>query len=114
MNKMKYNLAEKLAIVKAIDEVIRVDGQVDPGEIELLRQLMTVLKFDRALVEEARNITAKECMMILKGMPDKKKHALAVMLNEMANADGNFNEKEYQLIFNILMEAGIEVDDSED
>ena len=114
MNKMKYNLAEKLAIVKAIDEVIRVDGQVDPGEIELLRQLMTLLKFDRILVEEARKITAKECMMILKGMPDNKKHALAVMLNEMANADGNFNEKEYQLIFNILMEAGIKVEDSED
>jgi uncharacterized tellurite resistance protein B-like protein len=111
---MKYNLAEKLAIVKAIDEVIRVDGQVDPGEIELLKQLMSLLKFDRTLVEEARKITAKECMMILKGMPGNKKHALAVMLNEMANADGNFNEKEYQLIFNILMEAGIKVEDYED
>ncbi|MBT8312778.1 MAG: TerB family tellurite resistance protein [Flavobacteriaceae bacterium] len=111
---MKYNLAEKLAIVKAIDEVIRVDGQVDPGEIELLKQLMMLLKFDRGLIEEARKITTKECMMILKGMPGNKKHALAVMLNEMANADGNFNEKEYQLIFNILMEAGIKVDDSAD
>lgn len=111
---MKYNLAEKLAIVKAIDEVIIVDGQVDPGEIEFLKQLMDLLKFDRTLVEEARKITAKECMMILKGMPKNKKHALAVMLNEMANADGNFNEKEYRLIFNILLEAGISMDDSMD
>ena len=106
---MDFNLAEKLAIVKAIDEVILVDGRVKPGELEFLNQLMTILKFDRGLIEEAREITAKECMLILKGMPTNKKHALAVMLNEMANADGEFNDEEYRLIFNIMMEAGIDV-----
>lgn len=110
---MEFNLAEKLAIVKAVDEVILVDGRVRQEEVEFLSQLMTILKFDRALVEEAREITAKECMMILKGMTDKKKQALAVLLNEMANADGEFNKDEYRLIFNILMEAGIDVDSLE-
>ncbi|WP_276388870.1 TerB family tellurite resistance protein [Eudoraea chungangensis] len=111
---MDFNLAEKLAIVKAIDEVILVDGQVKKSEIDLLTQLMNILKFDRVLIEEARNITAKECMHILKGMPENKKHALGVMLNEMANADGEFNEAEYRLIFNIMLEAGIEVDHNPD
>jgi len=111
---MNFNLAEKLAIVKAIDEVIRVDGQVDKGEIDFLTQLMDILKFDRGLIEEARILTAKECMYILKGMPEDKKNALAVMLSEMANADGVFTDEEYQLIFNILLEAGIKVDGDED
>ena len=107
---MNFNLAEKLAIVKAVDEVILVDGRVKKEEVDFLSQLMTVLKFDRSLIEEARAITAKECMMILKGMSDKKKEALAVLLNEMANADGEFNKDEYRLIFNILLEAGYNID----
>ena len=111
---MEFNLAEKLAVVKAIDEVIIVDGEVSKREVKFLSQLMTILNFDRALVEEARKITAKECLMILKGMSEQKKHALAVMLNEMANADGTYSDEEYRLVFNILLEAGIDVDDSDD
>lgn len=107
---MKFNLAEKLAIVKAIDEVILVDGKVTKNEIDFLTQLMDILKFDRVLIEEARKITAKECMQVLKAMPENKKHALGVMLSEMANADGEFNEDEYRLIFNILLEAGIDIE----
>ena len=110
---MDFNLAEKLAIVKAVDEVILVDGRVRKEEVDFLSQLMTILKFDRTLVEEAREITAKECMMILKGMSNKKKNALAVLLNEMANADGEFSQEEFRLIFNILLEAGIDIDNFE-
>jgi uncharacterized tellurite resistance protein B-like protein len=43
-------------------------------------------------------------------MPENKKHALGVMLSEMANADGEFNEDEYRLIFNLLLEAGIDIE----
>jgi uncharacterized tellurite resistance protein B-like protein len=104
---MDFSLAEKLAVVKAIDEVIKVDGQVKTEEINFLSQLMNVLEFDKALVEEARLITAEDCLHVLKGMTDKKKNALAVLLNEMANADGVFKEDEYRLIFNLLLEVGI-------
>ena len=104
---MEFNLAEKLALVKAVDEVIYVDGKVDPEEIDFMTQLMDSLKFDRSLIAEARKITPPECMAILKGMTDEKKQALSALLNEMANADGEFNKAEYRLIFNILMEVGI-------
>ncbi|MGB5228712.1 TerB family tellurite resistance protein [Eudoraea sp.] len=107
---MNFNLAEKLAIVKAIDEVILVDGKVDKREIDFLTQLMDILKFDRVLIEEARKITAMECMQVLKAMPHNKKTALGVMLSEMANADGEFSEDEYRLIFNLLLEAGIDIE----
>ena len=111
---MKFNLAEKLAIVKAIDEVILVDGKVSKSEIDFLTQLMDILKFDRVLIEEARKITAKESMEVLKAMPENKKHALGVMLSEMANADGEFSEDEYRLVFNILLEAGIDIESALD
>ena len=58
---MEFNLAEKLALVKAVDEVIYVDGKVDPEEIDFMTQLMDTLKFDKNLIEEARKITPPEC-----------------------------------------------------
>ena len=80
---------------------------------------MNVLPFSRLeledyLIEEARKITAKECMQVLKAMPENKKHALGVMLSEMANADGEFSEDEYRLVFNILLEAGIDIESALD
>jgi uncharacterized tellurite resistance protein B-like protein len=104
---MEFNLAEKLALVKAVDEVIYIDGKVDTEEMDFMTQLMDTLNFDRILVEEARKITAKECLSILKGMTYEKKQMLSELLNEMANADGEFNKDEYRLIFNILHEVGI-------
>jgi len=104
---MEFNLAEKLALVKAVDEVIYVDGKVDTEEMDFMTQLMDTLKFDRMLVEEARKITAKECLSILKGMTYEKKQMLSELLNEMANVDGEFNKDEYRLVFNILHEVGI-------
>lgn len=107
---MNFNLAEKLAIVKAIDEVILADGQVKKGEIKFATQLMRIIKFDRALVQEARSLDAKEGLAILKSMPNNKKHALALILNEMANADGKFDDSEVRLICSIFAGAGIDVD----
>lgn len=105
---MEFNLAEKLAIIKAIDEVILVDGHVDRKEISFLNKILEILKFDRTLVEEAREINAKEAISILASMPNSKKHALKVILNETAFADGIINEEEVSLITRILTASGIE------
>jgi uncharacterized tellurite resistance protein B-like protein len=106
---MNFNLAEKLAIVKALDEVILADGEIKNAEIDLLSQLAKFLKFDGAIVKEARNISSKESISILKEMPNNKKHALAVLLNEMGNSDGKFDKKERKLISKILKKADIKI-----
>ena len=105
---MNYNLAEKLAIIKAIDEVIIIDGRVDKKEISFLNKILGILKFDRSLVEEAREISAREAISIMASMPDAKKHALKVILNETASADGVISEEEVSLISRILLAAGID------
>ena len=106
---MKFNLAEKLAIVKAIDEVILADGNIDEGEIAYLTQLMNILDFDMNFVQEARQLNAAEAMLILRGMSEIKKHSLAIMLNEMANADGNVDESEMEVIISVFLAAGIDI-----
>jgi uncharacterized tellurite resistance protein B-like protein len=47
-------------------------------------------------------------MSILKAMPAGKKHALTVLLSEVANADGNVDERELKLITGILDAVGID------
>ena len=106
---MEYNLAEKLAIIKAIEEVILADGQIENSELDFMSLLMQILRFDKALIKESRDITNKEYRSILKEMPNNKKHALTVLLNEMGSADGKLNKKERKLIDKILKKAGAKI-----
>ncbi len=106
---MEYNLAEKLAIIKAIEEVILADGQIENAELDYMAQLMRILRFDKSLIKESRDITNKQFKSILKEMPDNKKHALTVLLSEMGSADGKLNKKERKLITKILKKAGSKI-----
>lgn len=105
---MEFNLAEKLALIKALDEIILADGQVRSAEVRLMQKLSGMLGFSMELVHEARRVDARECMSILRAMPDKKKHALGVMLSEVANADGAVDERELRLVTGILDAAGLD------
>ncbi len=107
---MVFNLAEQLAIIKAVDEVIMADGHVNYGEMSLLNLIVDILKCDRSLIKEARNTDAKEGLAILAEMPANKKKALAIMLEEMANADGKVHEKEIDLILKIFSATGIHIE----
>lgn len=111
---MEFNLAEKLAIVKAIDEVILADGEIAEGEIAYLGQLMAVLEFDMDFVNEARKFNASQAMSILRRMSEQKKHSLAIMLDQMARADGNVDEEEMKVIISVFLAAGIRIGDSTD
>jgi uncharacterized tellurite resistance protein B-like protein len=108
---VKYNLAEKLGVLKAIDQVIRADDRIYEGEAIFISQLSNILHFDADLFMKAREIELDEAMAILKVMPENKKEALARMLNEAANADGRVGEDELKAIYRIFSLIGISFDD---
>ena len=108
---MKYNLAEKLGVLKAIDQVIRADDRIYEGEAIFISQLATVVHFDADLFKKAREIEMDEAMAILKAMTEEKKEALARMLNEAANADGRVGDEELRAIYRIFTRIGINIDD---
>ena len=107
---MEFNLAEKLGILKAIDQVIRADDRIYEGEAMFVSQLANVIRFDHHLYRKAREIDLDEAMAILKSMPNEKKEALAVMLNEAANADGRVGEDEMRAIYRIFTRIGLDFD----
>ncbi len=107
---MEYNLAEKLGILKAVDQVIRADDRIYEGEAVFISQLANVVHFDADLFKRAREVDMEEAMAILKAMPQNKKEALANMLNEAANADGRVGADELRAIYRIFTHIGIEFD----
>jgi uncharacterized tellurite resistance protein B-like protein len=107
---MEFNLAEKLGILKAVDQIIRADDKIYEGEAIFVSQLANVVGFDASLYKEARNVDLGEAMAILGAMPEAKKEALAVMLNEAANADGRVGDEELKAIYQIFTRIGIGFD----
>ncbi|MDX1331699.1 MAG: TerB family tellurite resistance protein [Robiginitalea sp.] len=107
---MEYNLAEKLGILKAIDQVIRADDRIYEGEAVFISELSRVMPFDADLFKRAREIEPEEAMGILTAMPGDKKEALARMLNEAANADGRVGTDELRAIYQIFSRIGIHFD----
>jgi len=102
-----FSLAEKFAIVQALDALILADGTVHNEEINTLSELMYRIDFDSNFIVQARNISAKQCELVLTAMSDAKKQALVEILEEMAIADGFVHEKEADLIASILVNLRI-------
>lgn len=102
-----FTIAEKLAMVNAINSVIVADEFVHKAELAVMNQLMQRIDFDSNFIVQARNITDEQRLLIVKGMSEEKKKALAEILDEVANADGFFHEKEMELILSICTAMGI-------
>jgi uncharacterized tellurite resistance protein B-like protein len=104
---MDLNIIEKLAVIKAVDEVIRMDDMLDVGELDYLSQLAEALNFDAELLIQAREVEAVEAIAVIQVMPEAKKAFLMRSMTEAANADGVVDEAEIQFIYRVLSAAGI-------
>lgn len=101
-----FTLAEKLAIVHAVDSVIIADGTVHNGELTALGQLMHHIEFDSNFILQARNIAKEQAKLILRDMTYGKKKVLATILDEIAISDGFVHEKETALMTEIFTFIG--------
>ena len=98
---MAFTIAEKLALVNAINSVIVADELIHKAELAIFNQLMQRLDFDTNFILQARNLTDEQCLIIVKDMSEDKKIALAKILDEVANSDGFVHEKEMEIILDI-------------
>ncbi len=103
-----FSLAEKLAIVHALDQIILVDGRVHKGELNALSLLMNYLDFDSNFIVQARNAGPQQVLLILKAMSNSKKEVLSTLLEDMALADGHIHEKETSFISKVYSSIDIE------
>ncbi|PKA98697.1 hypothetical protein B0O79_2385 [Flavobacteriaceae bacterium MAR_2009_75] len=93
-----FTLAEKLAMVHAVNAVILADGHVHEGEINALTQLMQHIDFDSNFIMQARNIDSEQAILILKKMSQEKKVNLESILEMTAISDGFKHTSEIDLM----------------
>lgn len=107
MKHLEFSLAEKLSIIRILEDVIEADGRIDNREVDLMRQLSYFLNFDMSLVQEARKMAKKEALLILSGMSKGKRQSLGLTLKEMAGSDGKITEEELMTLYSIFKDAQI-------
>ncbi|MBD1261489.1 TerB family tellurite resistance protein [Maribacter polysiphoniae] len=103
-----FTIAEKLAIVHAMDSVILADGTVHKGELDALGEMMPRIEFDSNFILQARNIAQEQAKLILRDMSEDKKLELVSILDEIAISDGFVHQKESDLLLEIYSFIGIE------
>ena len=104
---MNFSLLEKMAVLKAVDEVLMADGHIDVGEIAYLTQILNQFDEEMEFIQEARSLKSAHASEILKSMNSSKKIALYVMMKDMGEADGKIDLEEWEVILSVLDIAGI-------
>lgn len=81
-------MAEKRAMIHAVNAVILADGHVHEGEINALTQHMHHIDFDNNFIIQAWNIDSEQGILILRKMPQEKKDNLESILEMTTISDG--------------------------
>ena len=106
---MEFTNLEKSAIIRVLTDIMLADGVVDPGEKSYLIQIFNVLNADKTILDSAKSIRVSESLAILSQMTDAKKTALAVMMQQMIEADNDIDEKEMEIFVAVFVAAGIPI-----
>ncbi|TMM58484.1 TerB family tellurite resistance protein [Maribacter algarum] len=110
-NTLKFNIPEKLALVKMIYSVIIADRVVHKKEIQRMTDLTQRLNFDTSFIEQAQTLNTDESLAILDDMQKQKKQAVGQILHEVAKTDGFMHDNEMSFLLNIFGTIGIGADD---
>lgn len=104
---MEFEEFVKAAFVKMIYEVIEADGEIHPGELEILNKLKVGIGFDDAFLERAKLLDYDNALITLYNIPHEQKTALAEILDEVAISDGAIHKKEMVLIIDTFINIGL-------
>jgi len=106
---MSLNLTtlEKKAVAKVLLDIVNADGKIAVGEVAYFQQLQNVLGISNSEIEEAKFMSAIGSLAILRGLSPIAKQALAVMMLEMINADGEVDNEEMKVFLVVCAGADI-------
>ena len=106
---MALNLTnlEKKAVAKVLLDIVNADGRITVGETRYFQQLQNLLGITNSEIEEAKYMSVLGCLAILRDMLPVEKAALAIMMLEMINADGEIDDKEMKVF--IVVCAGADI-----
>jgi len=109
---MEFTNLEKSAIIRVLTDIMLADGVIDPGEKSYLIQIFGVLNTNKTILDKVKTIKVSESLAILSQMSDINKTALALMMQQMIEADNDIDEKEMEIFFVVFAGAGIPLPDN--
>jgi len=112
---MSLNLSQlaKKAIAKVLIDIICADGKLTVGEVAYLEQLQNVLEISDADLEEAQYMSVTGSLSIIRDLPEEIKSAVAFIMLEMIQADGEVDEEEMKVFFIVCAAADIALPEAE-
>ncbi len=104
---MNFTKSEKLAIGKALRELVMADNKVSVGEMSYLLQMDEVAGITAKIYEESWSLRLNDAIRTLKNMTSDKKDVLVVMMMEMATSDYELAPEELEVMAAVFATAGI-------
>ena len=106
---MTFTTNEQLAIAHVLNHIVMADGRVEHSEIMYFYKLNEEIGLDLEIINQSRYLETQDSINTLKNMSVEKKKGFAIMMREMAEADGNFDSAEREIYRAVFMAAGIDV-----
>ena len=97
-----FTKKEKIAIVRALLEVARADGEVSIDELVYMDRMTQMLGLKPRHVKKAVALTLAECKGIISALSHEAFTYLCVMLRELAMSDGDYDENEYYAAHDLI------------
>ena len=104
---MNFTKDEKLAIAKALEELVISDEVITKEEIAYLQYLDKEFGISLEIFEESHSIRLSNATKSLRNMTFEKKLLLTALLKNLAASDGYIANIEVEVINAVLASAGI-------
>ena len=106
---MTFTTDEKLAIAHVLNHILMADGRIEDSEILYFYKLNNAIGLNHEIINQSRYMETQDAISTLKAMSIEQKKGFAFMMREMANADGNIDPAEWEIISAVFIAAGIDV-----
>lgn len=91
---MELSDKEKKAIMHAIKCMMAADGVIDSNEMELLNKICLMMHVEQNEFDQVLTMSHEDAMSTLKDMSQDKRNMVALLLQDMAKADGLVDKTE--------------------
>ncbi len=107
IQKLALTLAEKMALVKAVESVMLVNGSIPQEELKALGALMHCIDFDSNALILSRQIPLPKAVLIFKNLSNQKKTNLLRRLHDKTKDLGSETNSESAIISEAFKTLGI-------
>lgn len=91
---MKFTEEEKLSVLKAMDELIRADGEIHENEVAYLEAVADTFDLNPGFMSKIESFKHEDAVKAVRSLTPEKLEYFNVLLRDLAGSDSNINEQE--------------------